>query len=47
MDEILIQSKPNIIRNEQQAKAACCSPFFRDLFQIHTLTPFCLDLPSV
>ncbi len=30
MDEILVQSKPklNIIRNEQQTEAACCSPFF-------------------
>ena len=36
MDEILIQSKPklNIIRSEQQAEAACCSPFFRSICQL-------------
>ena len=36
LDEILIQSKPklNIIRSEQQAKAACCSPFFGVICQL-------------
>ena len=30
MDEILVQTRPklNILVNEQQAKAACCSPRF-------------------
>ena len=34
MDEILVQSRPklNIVRCEQQAKAACCSPLFRGAF---------------
>lgn len=34
MDEILVQTRPklNILVNEQQAEAACCSPLFRGLF---------------
>ena len=34
MDDILVQSRPklNIIRCEQQAKAACCSQHFRGCF---------------
>ena len=34
MDEILVQSRPklNIVRCEQQAKAACCSPLFWEAF---------------
>ena len=34
MDEILVQSRPklNIVRCEQQAKAACCSPLFMGAF---------------
>lgn len=33
MDEILVQSRPklNILSCEQQADAACCSPFFRNI----------------
>ena len=38
MDEILVQSRPklNIVRCEQQAVAACCSPLF--LGQIYQLS---------
>lgn len=34
MDEILVQSRPklNIVRCEQQAEAACCSPLFPGCF---------------
>ena len=50
MDEILVQSRPklNIISCEQQAEAACCSPFFPDYQRWEmrrksksTLTIFC------
>lgn len=37
MDEILVQSRPklNIVRCEQQAKTACCSPLFSgDIYQL-------------
>jgi len=36
MDEILVQSRPqlNIVRSEQQAGTACCSPLFRGCCQL-------------